>query len=57
MNIWITYLIVAVILLVAELIYFRIADKCNLIDKPNERRIGYWDINFVDFRHDSTVFK
>ena len=24
-------------LLVAELIYFRIADKCNIIDKPNER--------------------
>jgi UDP-N-acetylmuramyl pentapeptide phosphotransferase/UDP-N-acetylglucosamine-1-phosphate transferase len=26
-----------VILLIAELIYFRIADKCNIIDKPNER--------------------
>lgn len=24
-------------LVVAELIYFRIADKCNIIDKPNER--------------------
>lgn len=34
---WYTYLIVAVLLLVAELIYFRIADKCNIIDKPNER--------------------
>lgn len=34
--IW-TYLIIAVLLLVAELIYFRIADKCNIIDKPNER--------------------
>lgn len=32
-----TYVIIAVILLVAELIYFRIADKCNIIDKPNER--------------------
>ena len=31
-----TYLIIAV-LLAAELIYFRIADKCNIIDKPNER--------------------
>lgn len=31
------YLIVAGILLVAELLYFRIADKCNIIDKPNER--------------------
>ncbi len=34
---WYTYLIIAVILLIAELIYFRIADKCNIIDKPNER--------------------
>ena len=34
---WYTYLIVAAILLAAELIYFRIADKCNIIDKPNER--------------------
>ena len=32
-----TYLIFAIVLLVAELIYFRIADKCNIIDKPNER--------------------
>jgi len=34
---WLTYAIIAVLLLVAELIYFRIADKCNIIDKPNER--------------------
>lgn len=34
---WWTYLIIAVLLLVAELIYFKIADKCNIIDKPNER--------------------
>ena len=34
---WYTYLIIAVILLIAELIYFRIADKFNIIDKPNER--------------------
>ncbi len=32
-----TYIIIAVLLLAAELIYFRIADKCNIIDKPNER--------------------
>ncbi len=32
-----TYLIIAVLLLAAELIYFLIADKCNIIDKPNER--------------------
>ena len=37
MNMWLTYGIIAVILLVAELAYFRIADKCNIIDKPNER--------------------
>lgn len=32
-----TYLIIFALLLVAELIYFKIADKCNIIDKPNER--------------------
>ena len=37
MNIWLTYGIIAVILLIAELAYFKIADKCNIIDKPNER--------------------
>lgn len=37
MNMWITYGIIAVILIIAELVYFRIADKCNIIDKPNER--------------------
>lgn len=37
MNIWITYAIVAIVLLVLELVYFKIADKCNIIDKPNER--------------------
>lgn len=34
--IW-TYLIIAAILVAAELVYFRIADKYNIIDKPNER--------------------
>ena len=34
---WLTYIIIAVLLVAAELIYFRIADKCNIIDKPNER--------------------
>ena len=33
----VTYIIIFVLLLIAELIYFRIADKCNIIDKPNER--------------------
>ena len=34
--IWI-YIIIAIILLAFELVYFEIADKCNIIDKPNER--------------------
>ena len=33
----IEYIVIAFVLLAAELIYFRIADKCNIIDKPNER--------------------
>ena len=37
MNIWITYAIIAAVLLLAELLYFKIADKCNIIDKPNQR--------------------
>lgn len=32
-----TYFLIFVLLLVAELVYFRIANKCNIIDKPNER--------------------
>jgi UDP-N-acetylmuramyl pentapeptide phosphotransferase/UDP-N-acetylglucosamine-1-phosphate transferase len=32
-----TYIIIAVLLAVAELVYFRIADHFNIIDKPNER--------------------
>ena len=31
------YLIIFLLLLAAELVYFKIADKCNIIDKPNER--------------------
>ena len=37
MNILLKYIIIAVLLVVAELVYFKIADKCNIIDKPNER--------------------
>lgn len=33
----ITYIIIFVLLLLAELVYFRIADKYNIIDKPNQR--------------------
>ena len=32
-----TYVIIAAILLIAELVYFKIADHFNIIDKPNER--------------------
>ena len=31
------YIIVLVLLFLVELFYFKIADKCNIIDKPNER--------------------
>ena len=34
--IW-TYIIITVLLVVAELIYFKVADHFNIIDKPNER--------------------
>ena len=37
MSIYIIYGFIFVLLLVAELVYFKIADKCNIIDKPNER--------------------
>jgi len=37
MNNWFAYLIIATILVVLELIYFKVADKYNIIDKPNER--------------------
>ena len=30
-------MIIAAILIVAELLYFKIADRCNIIDKPNQR--------------------
>ena len=33
----VTYFIVFVLLIVAELVYFKIADHFNIIDKPNER--------------------
>ena len=33
----ISYVIIFAILLVAELLYFRIADKYDIIDKPNLR--------------------
>ncbi len=37
MDMWLTHGLIAVILVIAELLYFKIADRCNIIDKPNER--------------------
>lgn len=37
MNTILIYCVIFVILLLAELAYFKIADKLNIIDKPNER--------------------
>lgn len=37
MNSLINYGIIFVFLLVLELVYFKIADRFNIIDKPNER--------------------
>ena len=37
MTTWLTYLIITALILAAELVYFRIADRFNIIDKPNQR--------------------
>ena len=37
MPIYCTYIIIAALLLVLELVYFRIADRFNIVDRPNER--------------------
>lgn len=37
MNVWFTYLVVVLMLLALEVVYFRIADHFNIIDKPNQR--------------------
>lgn len=34
---YLVYVVIAIVLFIAELVYFRIADKYNIIDKPNER--------------------
>jgi len=34
---WYTYIIIALLLLAVEVVYFKIADHFNIIDKPNER--------------------
>ena len=35
MTWWITYTAILALLIVAELFYFRVADRLNIIDKPN----------------------
>ena len=37
MPYWSSYIVIAVLLFVAEMVYFKIADHFNIIDKPNER--------------------
>lgn len=37
MNIYITYAIIFAVILALELLYFRIADRCNIVDRPNNR--------------------
>ena len=32
------YIIIIALLFIAGLLYFRITDQCNIIDKPNQRR-------------------
>ena len=39
------YLLIFVVLLLAELSYLRIADKCNLIDKPTQRSSHFWSVH------------
>ena len=34
---WFIYIIIAAVLVALELCYFKIADKFNIIDRPNER--------------------
>ena len=36
-NMVLIYVLMFVLLLSTELLYFRLADKFNIIDKPNER--------------------
>lgn len=37
MSMWIKYAVITVLLIIAELVYFKIADHFNIIDKPNLR--------------------
>ena len=46
------YLIIFAILFIAELLYFRIADKYNIIDKPNERSSH----NYITIRGGGVIY-
>ena len=37
MDLYLIYGTIFIILIINEFVYFYIADKCNIIDKPNER--------------------
>ena len=34
---WLTYIVIFAVLFALELLYFKVANKCNIIDRPNER--------------------
>ena len=55
MNMWLTYGLVAVILVIAELIYFRIADKCNIIYRTGGRTGGERGDGFSDLKVQSVA--
>src|SRR5690554_104595 len=46
------YIIVFTLLVVAELLYFRVADKFNIIDKPNERSSH----NYITIRGGGVIY-
>jgi UDP-N-acetylmuramyl pentapeptide phosphotransferase/UDP-N-acetylglucosamine-1-phosphate transferase len=48
----ISYGYVLVLLFIAELFYFRIADKFNIIDKPNERSSH----NYITIRGGGVIY-
>ena len=43
------YLLIIAILFFAELLYFRVADKYNIIDKPNERGMQHRVVSTIYF--------
>lgn len=41
---WITYLLIVVVLVIAELSYFKISDKYIIVDKQKERSLYFANI-------------